>query len=99
MLINATKTKELVIGPWSQLNSSILHTQAGTIERVTSFKLLGLTLFWKKHTDYVVSKAAERLYFLKVLKRSGLPRDHLIATLLYCCNSTSPRILLLNVAP
>jgi len=53
ILINMTKTKELVIGPWGQRNnSSLLSTQAGTIERVTDFKLLGVyidsKLFWKK---------------------------------------------------
>jgi len=82
MLINTTKTKELVIGPWGHQNTSLLSTQAGTIERVTNFKLLGLyidsTLSWKKHIEYAVSKASKRLYFLKVLKRSGLPHDHLI---------------------
>jgi len=29
MLINTTKTKELVIGPWGHLNTSLLSTQAG----------------------------------------------------------------------
>ena len=33
---------------------------------------------WKKHIDYVVSKAAKQLYFLKVLKRSGLPHNNLL---------------------
>ena len=35
MLINTTKTKKLATGPRAQQNSSLLSTQAGTIERVT----------------------------------------------------------------
>ena len=35
-------------------------------------------LSWKKHIEYVTTKTAKRLYFLKVLKRSGLPREHLL---------------------
>ena len=67
-LINITKTNELVIEPWAQQNSSLLSTEAATIERVTDFKLLGAQvdskLSWRKHTDYVVSRAAKHLYFL-----------------------------------
>ena len=82
MLINTTKTKELVIGPWAQQNSSLLSTHTGTIERVTDFKLLGLyvdsKLSWKTHIEYAVSEAAKQLYFLKLLKRSGLSHNHLL---------------------
>jgi len=42
MLINTTKTKELVVGPWAQQNSSLLSTQTGTVESVTDFKVLGV---------------------------------------------------------
>ena len=82
MLINTAKTKELVIGRWDHQSNSLLSTQDGPIERVTEFKLLGvyvdLNLYWKKHIEYVTTKAAKRLYFLKVLKRSGLPHEHLL---------------------
>ena len=82
MSINTKKTKELVIGSWDQLNNSLLDTGSGTIERITEFKLLGLyvnnKLSWDKHIDYVVRKATKRLYFLKILKRAGLPHDHLL---------------------
>ena len=36
------------------------------------------TTHWKKHIEHVTSKAAKRLYFLKVLKRSGLSHEHLL---------------------
>ena len=82
MLINTAKTKELVIGRWDHQSNGLLSTQDGPIERVTEFKLLGVyvdsNLSWKKHIEYVTTKAAKRLYFLKVLKRSGLPHEHLL---------------------
>ena len=82
MLVNTAKTKELVIGRWDHQSNGLLSTQDGPIERVTEFKLLGVyvdsNLSWKKHIEYVTTKAAKRLYFLKVLKRSGLPHEHLL---------------------
>ena len=35
------------------------------------------TLRWETHIDYIMSKAVSRLYFLKQLKRAGLPSSHL----------------------
>jgi len=47
----------------------ILSTRVGTVERVSSFKLLGVyiesTLSWSLHIDNIVKKATQRLYFLK----------------------------------
>jgi len=61
---------------------SPLCTKTGQIERVHSFKLLGVyvdeSLTWNCHTEYITSKASKRLYFLKVLKRSGLPNNSLM---------------------
>ena len=65
-LINTTKAKELVIGPWAQQNINLLSIQAGTIERVAHFKLLGVyidsKLSWNKHIDDVDSKASKYLF-------------------------------------
>ena len=51
------------------------------LERVSSYKLLGLwiddDLKWKSNTEYVVKKAAKRLYFLKTLKGYNAPREDL----------------------
>jgi hypothetical protein len=46
------------------------------IERVTSYKLLGLhvteSLKWDVHVTAVMSKASKRIYFLKQLRHAGL---------------------------
>jgi len=71
MLINTAKTKELVIGRWGH--------QSNSLPKMDLLKeSLNLNLSWKKHIEYVTTKAARRLYFLKVLKRSGLPHEHLL---------------------
>ena len=54
----------------------------GQIERVSSFKLLGLHLdadfSWHSHVEALTSKATKRLYFLKQLKRAGVPHAQLL---------------------
>ena len=54
-----------------------------TIERVTSFKLLGLwvddNLKWNTKTNHIIKKAAKRLYLLKVFKSYGAPEKDLMA--------------------
>ena len=54
-----------------------------TVERVTSFKLLGLwvddNLKWNTKTNHILKKAAKRLYLLKVLKSYGEPEKDLMA--------------------
>ena len=48
-----------------------------------SYKLLGLWVnddfIWNTNTDYIVKKAANRLYFLKVLKSYHAPKKDLKA--------------------
>jgi len=69
--INTTKTKEMILGPLARSNLPFLSTPTGTIERVTSFKLLGLyvdsSLSWANHTTIIIQKASRRLYLLKQL--------------------------------
>jgi len=36
------------------------------------------TLSWSTHIEYIIKKATTRLYFLKQLKRAGLPNRHLL---------------------
>jgi len=77
--VNTAKTKEMILGPLarSDLHLPIFSTRGGTVNRVSSFKLLGVyiesTLSWSLHIDNMVKKATQRLYFLKQLKRAGLP--------------------------
>ncbi len=80
--LNIIKTKELVVDFWRQ---SRVHTpitiDKTPVERVNSFKFLGVhiteDLTWSAHTDAVLKKAHQRLFFLRRLRKFG----------------TSPRIL------
>ena len=60
MRINTSKTKELVIGPWGQHNTTLLQTESGAVERVHDFKLLGVyvdsTLSWTKRVEHIAQK-------------------------------------------
>jgi len=64
-----------------------LILDGATVERVTSFKLLGVhvsnDLKWAQHINAISSKAASRLYFLKKLRRSGASHEDLIVLLPY----------------
>ena len=77
MLINKTKTKELVIC-FKQNVPTIPHLviEDQVIERVTSVKLLGLyiraDLIWATHVNYIYKKVSTRIYNLIVLRRAGL---------------------------
>jgi len=77
MQINISKTKEIILGRISQDNLELLSTPAGTVGRVTTFKLLGIhlddTLTWSTHVNAITSKATKRLYFLN-LSGTGSPR-------------------------
>ena len=58
------------------------------VERVGTYKLLGVIisgdLKWNAQVQYVVTKAAKRLYALRLLKRVGvMPKDILKV---YLCN-------------
>jgi len=76
MEINTSKTKEMVLGRLASTNLPLLSISSQTIERVTSYKLLGVhidsSLSWSLHIDYIIKKATTRPYFLKQLKRAGL---------------------------
>jgi len=80
---NTSKTKEMVLGPIArpELAPHLLTTPAGTIERVNSFKLLGVhiesSLCWSTHINSILKKVTRRMYFLKQLKRAGLSSTHL----------------------
>ena len=52
-----------------------LTVQSDVIERVTTFKLLGVTLSndlsWEAHVNPICAKVAPRLYYLKQLDALG----------------------------
>ena len=66
----------------STANLPLLSTSAGLVERVSTFKLLGLnfdaSLSWSVHITIITTKASKRLYFLKQLKRAGVPPQQLM---------------------
>ncbi len=80
--LNIDKTKELVVDYRRQSREHTPITIDKTpVERVSSFKFLGVhiteDLIWSAHTDAVLKKAHQRLFFLRRLRKFG----------------TSPRIL------
>ena len=83
MNINAKKTKEMMLGPILSNPPPLIVIDNGTVvERVTSFKLLGVTiandLNWDEHVTAICSKVNKRLYYLKLLKRCSVSADDLL---------------------
>jgi len=82
MNVNTRKTKEMLIGNIRANPPPTLQLHGHSIERVQSYKLLGLyvtdTLKWNEHVSRICSKAAQRLHFLKQLKRSAMSTDDLL---------------------
>jgi len=75
MMINAKKTREMLIGRALKVSMPPVVLNNEMIQRVDTFKLLGVhisnDLKWGQHVNIISSKAASRLYFLKQLKRAG----------------------------
>jgi hypothetical protein len=82
MNVNTRKTKEMLLGSVQKTHLSPLQLNGQPIERVHSYKLLGLhvtdSLKWDEHISAICSKAAKRLHFLKVLKRAAMTTDDLM---------------------
>ena len=68
MQLNTSKTKEMILGPLAQSHIPSLTISSGAIERVTSFKLLGLyidsSLSWSTHVENITKKATIDYIFL-----------------------------------
>jgi hypothetical protein len=86
MNINIRKTKEMIMDMGTKNNSKSylppLTVDDEQIERVSSFKLLGVViddnLKWNSHVHQICSKANKRIFFLKLLKRSGMSTEDLL---------------------
>jgi len=82
-LLNLIKTKEMVFGPPS-ITSNLPPISASSYQkqRASNAKLLDLhidsNLSWHTHVEAIVSKASQRLYFLKQLQHAGVPHTHLL---------------------
>ncbi len=75
--LNIDKTKELVVDFRRQSKEHTPITINKTpVERVNSFKFLGIhiteNLTWSAHTDAVLKKAHQRLFFLRRLRKFGM---------------------------
>jgi hypothetical protein len=81
--LNASKTKEMIVdfrrNP-SPKDPLVVNGQA--IETVECFKFLGTIisedLSWTSNTDSIISRAQQRLYFLRQLKKFGLSKSMLL---------------------
>jgi len=82
MNVNGKKTKEMMIGPITKNPPRQLTLRGETVDRVATFKLLGVhvsnDLKWAQHVDAISAKVASRLYFLKQLKRTGVSLSDLL---------------------
>ncbi len=84
MELNLKKCKEVVISflKYSLPSDNAIYVSGLPVERVTSFKLLGLMisddLSCNCHVDYVIKKANSRLYALRLLKKAGLHHLELV---------------------
>jgi hypothetical protein len=75
--INTRKTKEMLLGLILRNPPPQVSIDDGVIERVTAFKLLGVTitndLSWNEHVGTICAKAGRRLHLLTLLKLSSVP--------------------------
>jgi hypothetical protein len=88
MELNAKKCNEMVVD-FRKIKTVIPPVCIGQqpMSRVKTYKSLGLCidddLNWESNTEYIIKKATKRLYFLKVLKGYGAPKNDLKT--FYCC--------------
>lgn len=89
MKINTKKTKEMLIyfgRRFSGAEVPQLIINGELIERVVSFKLLGVLfssdLSWGQHVSYMLNKVAKRYYIIFQLARIGIAQCEII--LIYC---------------
>ncbi len=89
MRLNIKKTKEMVIhiGLKSSVSDvPMLEVQEQHIERVATFKLLGVIfnskLTWDDHVAYIVGKASKRIFSIRQLMRAGVKTCDVIVV--YC---------------
>ena len=99
LMLNATKTKEMIIdfrrNPSEDHSSISIHGE--TIERVHEYKYLGTIiddkLKWNKNTHFICTKANQRMFFLRKMKKFHV--DNTILLLFY--KSVIQSVLLFNL--
>jgi hypothetical protein len=90
--LNVSKTKELIVDYRKrQDNQAPINIDGAVVERVESFKFLGVhitnELLWSKHTKTVMKRARQNLLPLRRLKRLGMGSQ--IHKKLYSCTIES----------
>ncbi|TWW65007.1 hypothetical protein D4764_22G0006540 [Takifugu flavidus] len=83
LLLNTNKTKELVLDFRRKTDiHPPIHINRAAVERVSSFKFLGIhlsqDLTWTTNCSSLVKKAHQRLFFLRTLKKHHLSSDILV---------------------
>uniref|UniRef100_A0A8C9SC26 Reverse transcriptase domain-containing protein n=1 Tax=Scleropages formosus TaxID=113540 RepID=A0A8C9SC26_SCLFO len=86
--LNVSKTKGLVIDFRKQDTAHApIYIGGGVVERVNSFRFLGVTLnaklIWTEHTASTIKKAHQRLHFLRRLKKTRMSAT--VLTTFYRC--------------
>ncbi|XP_051521146.1 sialidase-4 isoform X1 [Myxocyprinus asiaticus] len=90
--LNVSKTKEVVVDfRRKDREHSPITINGAPVERVSSFKFLSVhiteELTWSVHTEAVVKKAHQHLFFLRWLRKFGM--NHHILTRFYTCTVES----------
>jgi len=75
MNFNMKKTSEILFGRIAENPPPQVTFNTGTVDRVTSSKLLGIitsdNFGWVNHVNAVCAKAGTRLHFLKLLRSNS----------------------------
>ncbi|XP_067289387.1 uncharacterized protein, partial [Pseudorasbora parva] len=78
LLLNTTKMKELIVDfrKESRGTHDTIHINGMAVERVSSFKFLGIyisaVMSWTTNTSSLVKRAHQRLFFLRTLRKNQL---------------------------
>lgn len=83
LLLNTEKTKELIVDFRRNADPHPpIHIKGTAVERVNSFKFLGVhiseDLTWTTSCSKLVKKAHQRLFFLRTLRKNNLSSDILV---------------------
>lgn len=89
MILNTRKTKEIIVHFGRHENKSampLLKIDQSNVERVESFKLLGVyfsaDLSWGVHVSYILKKSAKRFYVIHQLVRARINSSDVVSV--YC---------------
>ena len=80
IMLNPTKTTDMWISfQKSPTQPDALNIKDVYLERVLKFKLLGVwhqnKMGWRYHIEQTVKKANKRLYYLRKIRKAGMPLE------------------------